>query len=273
LTSGQFKTLTSLLTSTGLAGALQQEGPYTVFAPTDTAFKTVSPETLQALAKDPDMLKEVLLYHVVEGDVSASKASKIKSAKALNGKQIDVFANDGIVMINGALVTSADIKASNGVIHVIDRVLIPPAGETNTASAEKPADIIQTAISAGQFTTLASLLEATDLTAVLQGEGPFTVFAPSDAAFAKVPADQLRALGQNPEMLKSVLLYHVVPGEVTSCQISGKQTAKTAQGQNVHIEAKNEGVRVNGAQVVQADIRASNGIIHVIDTVILPSST
>jgi len=273
LSAGEFKTLTSLLTSTGLASALQADGPFTVFAPTDTAFKTVDPAALKALANDPEALKQVLLYHVVKGEVTSTQAATVKNADALSGKSLNVFANDGVVMVNGALVTKADIKTSNGVIHVIDRVLLPPATATAEAPAAKPADIVQTAAATGQFNTLAALLEATDLTATLQGDGPFTVFAPSDAAFAKLPADQLKALGQNPELLKSILLYHVVPGEVTSCQISGNTSAKTAQGQDVKIESTTKGVKVNGAQVVQADVKASNGVIHVIDRVILPPTT
>jgi uncharacterized surface protein with fasciclin (FAS1) repeats len=125
--AGQFTTLTKLLKSAGLAGALSKPGPYTVFAPTDAAFAKVPKKTLAALGRDKAALKSVLLYHVVAGKVPASKVVGLTSAKTLNGKSVRIRTSGGNVLLNTARVTTPDVAASNGIIHVINRVLIPPA--------------------------------------------------------------------------------------------------------------------------------------------------
>lgn len=125
IAAGQFKTLASLLTKAGLAGTLQGKGPFTVFAPTDAAFAKVPKATLAALAKDKAQLRAVLLYHVVNGKVTAAKAMKLRSATTLNGKPLAIRVSGGKVLVGGATVTKADVTASNGVIHVINKVLIP----------------------------------------------------------------------------------------------------------------------------------------------------
>jgi len=123
--AGQFKTLASLLTTAGLAKTLQGKGPFTVFAPTDAAFAKVPKATLTALGKDKAKLRAVLLYHVVKGEVTAAQAMKLTSAKTLQGKALTIRVSGGKVIVGGATVTGADVMASNGVIHVIDKVLIP----------------------------------------------------------------------------------------------------------------------------------------------------
>jgi uncharacterized surface protein with fasciclin (FAS1) repeats len=133
-------------------------------------------------------------------------------------------------------------------------------------------DIVAVAQSAGQFTTLVAALQKAGLVETLQGEGPFTVFAPTDAAFAKIPKDQLDALLADREKLTAVLTYHVVPGKVTSEEITGLESAKTVEGSAIAIDASGGSVKVDDANVVQADVPASNGVIHVIDAVIVPRS-
>ena len=123
--AGQFKTLLSLATSAGLAGTLEGKGPFTLFAPTDAAFAKVPKATLAALKKDRAKLKAVLLYHVLQGRVTAAKLMKMHSAKTLNGQSLTVQVKDGKVIVGGAIVLKADVGASNGVIHVINKVLIP----------------------------------------------------------------------------------------------------------------------------------------------------
>jgi uncharacterized surface protein with fasciclin (FAS1) repeats len=125
--AGQFKTLAKLLTRAGLDGALQQPGPYTVFAPTDAAFKKVPKQTLNTLLRNKAKLKAVLLYHVVSGKVTAADVSRLSSAKTLNGKPVRIRVSGMNVFVNSAKVTTPDVMATNGVIHVINRVLIPPA--------------------------------------------------------------------------------------------------------------------------------------------------
>jgi len=131
-------------------------------------------------------------------------------------------------------------------------------------------DIVDTAVSAGTFNTLAAALKAADLIGTLKGAGPFTVFAPTDEAFAKLPKGTLEALMKDPAKLKSVLLYHVVPGKVLAGDVVKLNSAKSAQGEAISIKAVGGKVMVDSANVVKTDIMASNGVIHVIDQVMLP---
>ena len=141
-----------------------------------------------------------------------------------------------------------------------------------SAFAQSQTDIVDTAVAAGQFTTLAKALQVAGLVDTLKGPGPFTVFAPTDAAFAKLPAGTLDALLKDPAKLKQVLLYHVVAGSVPASAVIKLTSAKTVEGENVTIKVSGSTVMVNNATVVKADVMASNGIIHVIDTVLLPPS-
>lgn len=142
---------------------------------------------------------------------------------------------------------------------------------TAQASTMQEGNIVETAAAAGEFKTLASLLGKAGLAGTLQGNGPFTVFAPTDAAFAKVPEATLAALAEDKTALRSVLLYHVVQGKVTAADAADLKSAKTLNGQSVPIRVSNGDVHVGDARVTSADIPASNGVIHVIDTVLIPS--
>jgi transforming growth factor-beta-induced protein len=265
IVAGQFNTLASLLTKAGLVDTLSTGGPFTVFAPTDAAFAKVPKATLDALAENPAQLKSVLLYHVVPDRVAAADVVKLTSAKTLEGRSVAIKVVDGSVYIDKAKVTTPDVTASNGVIHVIDSVLIP-----NAAPATPAKNIVQTAIAAGQFKTLASLLTKAGLAGTLQGKGPFTVFAPTDAAFAKVPKATLAALGKDKAKLRAVLLYHVVKGKVTAAQAMKLRSAKTLQGKSLSTRVSGGKVLVGGATVTKADVTASNGVIHVINKVLIP---
>jgi uncharacterized surface protein with fasciclin (FAS1) repeats len=143
-----------------------------------------------------------------------------------------------------------------------------PQGSATSAGAKK--DIVETAVEAGQFNTLASLLKKAGLVKTLKGKGPYTVFAPTDAAFAKVPKATLDALGQDKAKLRSVLLYHVAGRKLTAAKIVKRRSVKTLNGQRVRIRVRGETVRVGGARVTTADVGASNGTIHVINKVLIP---
>ena len=265
LAAGQFTTLASLLTKAGLVDTLSSGGPFTVFAPTDAAFAKVPKATLDTLAENPAQLKSVLLYHVVPGRVAAADVVKLTSAKTLEGRSVAIKVVDGSVYVDQAKVTTPDVAASNGVIHVIDSVLIPKA-----APAALAKNIVQTAVAAGQFKTLASLLTKAGLAGTLQGKGPFTVFAPTDAAFAKVPKATLAALAKDTAKLRAVLLYHVVKGKVTAAQAMKLRSAKTLNGKPLAIRVSGGKVLVGRATVTKADVMASNGVIHVINKVLIP---
>ncbi len=265
LAAGQFDTLASLLTKAGLVDTLSTSGPFTVFAPTDAAFAKVPKATLDALAANPEQLKSVLLYHVVSGRVAAAEVVKLTSAKTLEGRSVAIKVVDGSVYVDGAKVTTADVTASNGVIHVIDSVLSPKA-----AVAAPSRSIVQTAVAAGQFKTLVSLVKKAGLAGALSGKGPFTVFAPTDAAFAKVPKATLAALAKDKAKLRAVLLFHVVKGNVTAAQAMKLRSAKTLNGKSLTIRVSGGKVSVGGATVVKANVMASNGVIHVVNKVLIP---
>jgi uncharacterized surface protein with fasciclin (FAS1) repeats len=143
------------------------------------------------------------------------------------------------------------------------------AGMHGSKTASSQGDVVDVAVAAGDFETLAAALEAAGLVETLKGDGPFTVFAPNDAAFAKIPKQDLDALLADKQKLTAVLSYHVVPGRVMAKDVAGLSSAKTVQGESIAIDTS-DGVRVDGARVIATDISASNGVIHVIDTVIIP---
>lgn len=261
--AGQFNTLVALVKAAGLVETLKGDGPFTVFAPTDEAFAKIPEATRASLLKPENkaLLTSILTYHVVPGKVMA-KDVKTGAAVTVNGQRIDLVAKDGTVTVDGAKVVAADVGATNGVIHVIDTVIMP---STQT--------VVETAVKAGTFKTLASLLQSTGLVNALSAEGPFTVFAPTDEAFAKLGAAKLAELGkpENAETLKKILTYHVVPGRVFSPIVAKGWTASSLAG--VELTSKTSGgkVTVSGATVTATDIDASNGVIHVIDTVMIPN--
>jgi uncharacterized surface protein with fasciclin (FAS1) repeats len=144
------------------------------------------------------------------------------------------------------------------------------AAPIGAANLQEKKDIVDTAVAAGDFKTLATALEAAGLVETLKGKGPFTVFAPTDEAFAKLPAGTLDSLLKDKEKLKKILLYHVVSGNVTAKDVVKLKSAKTVEGSSIKINASGGKVRVDNANVIKTDIGASNGVIHVIDTVIIP---
>lgn len=144
--------------------------------------------------------------------------------------------------------------------------------QKSAAMPEQQKNIVDTAVQAGNFKTLVTALTAAGLVDTLKGPGPYTVFAPTDEAFAKLPPGALDSLLKDKEKLKGVLLYHVVPGKVLAKDVMGMKTAKTAQGDSIAVRTVGEKVMINQAGVVKTDILASNGVIHVIDAVIMPNS-
>jgi len=259
--AGSFSTLLTALDVAGLTTALQAEGPFTVFAPTDEAFAAIAPETLTGLLADPELLTAVLTYHVVPGLFTSGDVVNLTSATTLNGKALSISVDGGTVRVDNAIVTATDIRADNGIIHVVDQVMLPEAIE----------DIIQVARGAGIFNTLLTAVEAAGLTDVLKGDGPFTVFAPTDEAFADVPMDALTALLADPQALAAVLTYHVVPGELRAAEVLATSSLTTVNGAEASISTDGEGnPRIQDAIITATDIPARNGIIHVIDRVIFP---
>ncbi len=258
---GRFETLVAALQAADLAETLAGEGPFTVFAPTDDAFAKLPEGTVEALLEDIPALTDILLYHVVDGKVLAEDVVALNDAKTLNNRYVDIRVEDGMVYINDAQVVITDIMADNGVIHVIDTVLLPP---------ESVGSIVDIAVADGRFTTLAAALEAAGLVDTLKNEGQFTVFAPTDDAFAKLPEGTVEALLEDIPTLTDILLYHVVDGKVLAADVVALQEAETLSGKNITIRVEGDKVYINDAMVILTDIMADNGVIHVIDTVLLP---
>jgi len=251
--AGNFTKLAAALTSAGLIDALKGPGPFTVFAPSDAAFAAFeleNPGVLAGLSKAA--LTEILTYHVVAGAAVASKDLKDNQIfTTLSGSPLLIDTTGG-VKVDDATVSTADVVASNGVIHVIDSIILPPTD-----------DIVATAIAAGTFTKLAEALTAANLVTTLQGKGPFTVFAPTDAAFAKLSAVPTG------EALKNVLLYHVVAGAVGSGDLKAGAVPTQLSGKSVTVSLTG-GAKINDSNVSTANILTKNGVIHVIDTVLIP---
>ena len=257
---GRFKTLTAALNAAGLVDTLKGKGPFTVFAPTDDAFAKLPKGTLETLLKPESKkaLTDILTYHVAAGSLLAADVVKMSLIDTVNGIPLKVKVDGSKVFINDAQVIITDIKTSNGIIHVIDSVILPPK------------DIVDTAVADGRFKTLVTALTAAGLVDTLKGKGPFTVFAPTDEAFAKLPAGTLTALLADKAKLSAILTYHVVSGRVMAADVVKLTSANTVNGKPVTIKVDGGKVYINDAQVIITDILTSNGVIHVIDKVILP---
>jgi uncharacterized surface protein with fasciclin (FAS1) repeats len=253
LAAGSFTQLAAALTEAELVEALKGDGPFTVFAPTDDAFDAFedeNPGVLAGLSKAE--LSGVLTYHVISGVAALSTGLKDDQVlMTLAGSPVLIDLTGG-AKIADAAITTPDIVASNGVIHVIDKIILPPSD-----------DIVSAAVAAGMFTSLAEALTAADLVTTLQGDGPFTVFAPTDDAFG--------ALGAAPtgDALKNVLLYHVVDGAVGSGDLQAGMVPTLLENQSLTVDL-DDGVKINDASVTTANIIAKNGVIHVVDTVLVP---
>jgi uncharacterized surface protein with fasciclin (FAS1) repeats len=204
----------------------------------------------------------------------AADVVTLSSADTALGAPVSISVEGETVRVNDAQVIITDIEASNGVIHVIDSVLIPPSDEEamdEGAMMEEMPDIVDIAVNDGRFSTLVTALQAADLVDTLKGEGPFTVFAPTDDAFAALPEGTLDSLLADIPALTDVLLYHVVPGKVMAADVVTLSSADTVLGQSLNISVEGETVKVNDAQVIITDIEGSNGVIHVIDAVLIPA--
>ena len=331
--TGIHDSLVAALSHAELVSALQADGPFTVFAPTDDAFVAAGIDLSTFDTEEENAtLADILLYHVVIGEVTASAVTDGMNAEALNGDDLSFTVTDGVVMVNDATVTSADVMASNGVIHVIDKVLMPPADEPAVTEADgdicynmvthtvvagasfeecmayayyedyemngqtftgcynmvthtftmvsqaeceaymwTPAvDIAMTASATTIHNSLVAALAQADLVATLQGDGPFTVFAPTDDAFAAAGIDlEVLDTDEGKAALTDILLYHVVAGEVPSSAVTDGLVAAAVNGDDLSFTV-GDSVMVNDATVVLADVPASNGVIHVIDKVLMP---
>ena len=260
--TGDHDTLVAALSHVGLVATLQGSGPFTVFAPTDDAFANAGIDIADFnTQEEKDALTNILLYHVIDSEVASSAVTDGMTATMVNGDTASFTVADGKVSIGDASVTLADVPASNGVIHVIDTVLMPPQ------------DITEIAQSTGIHNALVAAIVQADLLSTLQGDGPFTVFAPTDQAFIDAEID-LNALDtpEGKDALTNILMYHVVDGEVPSSAVTDCLETDALNSDPLSFSVGDK-VMVNDAIVTLADVPASNGVIHVIDKVLTPTKT
>merc|ERR1712011_1471 len=264
-------TLVDLAVKAGLADTLIGDGPFTVFAPSNDAFAALPAELVDTLMQDTELLKKVLLYHVVSGEVPSNAASNnikldsVEGAPLLVNLYLKSKYYNGFITINGKRVTNADNKADNGLVHFIDGVMMIPQGDLVDVLAADP-----------RFSTLVTAVKEAGLVDTVKAADAFTIFAPTNEAFAKVPEDTLNSLLADKEALSAVLLRHVAPGYLYSKGIMWAEL-ETAGGEMiasqvfrkgvVKVVSSNDGSRTV-ARVIDTDITATNGVIHAIDTVI-----
>ncbi len=264
--TGIHDSLVAALTQADLVTTLQGTGPFTVFAPTDQAFADAGIDlTTFDTDEENATLVDILTYHVVSGKVMSTDLTDGMEAAALNQDTLTFSVSSSEVKVNDAVVTLADVESSNGVIHVIDKVLMPPADPVYV-------DIPATAQSTGVHTALVAALSQANLVATLQGEGPFTVFAPTDQAFTDAGIDL--STFDTPEenaTLADILLYHVYAGAVPASAVTDGLAVTMVNGDKASFTVGTDGsVSVGDATVTSADVQTSNGIIHVIDKVLMP---
>jgi len=272
-------TLVSAVVAADLADTLSSPGSFTVFAPTNAAFASLPAGTVDSLMKPENkaQLVDILTYHhVLPEQVLAKDIQPTQAVVTVEGKALQVQKSGGAVTVGPSSsdlkkVTSADNIASNGVVHIIDGVLLPP---------QLP-NIVKLAESVKDLSTLVSALVAADLVDTLVSPGPFTVFAPTNAAFAALPDGTVDSLmkPENKAQLVDILTYHVLPAQVFAKDLDLFQAVKTVEGKSLHVQKWGGVVRVGPSleskdlkQVTAADNAASNGVVHIIDGVLLPSA-
>lgn len=280
-TNKNFSTLYSAIIAAGLADTLASaDSEFTVFAPTNAAFNAVeaaNPGTLAALLADPKgALTTILTYHVVPGRLTAADVLAAKTLKTVQGEELAVTVKNGEAYVNGAKITATDVPAKNGIVHVINGVLLPKAvteapPAPGRSEAEKGVDMSDKTIAeiavAGGFNELVKALTAAGLVDVFTKPGNYTVFAPTDEAF--------QALGDvnlTKEQLTNILLFHVVGDQLKRDQIATDDYIPTlSDGKRIVVNRDGSHIiDVSGAKLLVTDIQASNGTIHVIDSVMLP---
>merc|ERR1712241_305508 len=271
-------TLLAAVEAAGLASTVNGAGTFTVFAPNDAAFGKLPDGTVATLLKpeNKDQLKSILLKHVLPVQIKAGEIPRgTTKVKTVGGEEIEITNTGRGVSIGNANEIATDVLASNGVVHVIDTVIQTETPEPETRNTLK--SIAAVASETPSLSSLLAAVKAAGLAETLSGEGTFTVFAPTNAAFAKLPEGTISFLlkPENKKQLTNILLKHVLPVQINAGQIPrGTTKVKTVGGEEIEITNSGEGVSIKSAagnaNVIATDVFASNGVVHVIDTVIQP---
>merc|ERR1719160_1583785 len=274
-------TLVTAVVAADLADTLSSPGSFTVFAPTNEGFAALPEGTLDSLLKPENkaQLADILTYHVLPEQVLSTDLKFFQRVATVEGKNLHVLKNSAGVHVGPDLknlrkVVGADNLASNGVAHIIDGVMLPPAH----LGADKP-NIVELAQSVDDLSTLVTAVVAADLADTLSSPGPFTVFAPTNEAFAALPAGTVDSLlkPENKAQLADILTFHVLPEQVLSTDLKEYQRVATVEGKHLDVIKSRKGVFVGAdvkslKQVTGADNLASNGVAHIVNGVLLPPS-
>jgi len=266
--TGEFSTLIAALVAADLVDALDGRGQFTVFAPTDAAFAAIGYDDSNIGDLPVEALKNILLYHVAQGRRYAEDVLSSDKYRMLNG-DFAMIEFDGVdAFIDGAPIVQTDVEADNGVIHIIGGVMLPPEGDDGRTTIVDVALAVNA--DTGEFSTLIAALGAADLVGVLDGKRQFTVFAPTDAAFAAIGYDATN-IGDLPvDDLANILLYHVAPGRRYAEDVLASDQYRMFNGDFAMIEFDGVDAFIDGAPIVQTDVMADNGVIHIIGGVMLP---
>jgi len=270
-------TLVTALKAGGLVKTLSGPGPFTVFAPTNDAFDALPPGVLAKLLIPANnaSLVDVLTYHVLGAKVESRQFLDGEQLRTLESQYITIRVAGKNILINTAKVTTADVQATNGVVHIIDAVLLPPAAPPTppgppgpSPPGPSPQNIVELAQATPSLSTLVTALSAASLVKTLEGPGPFTVFAPNNDAFANLPDGVLAMLLKNIPELADLLTFHVVSGRIAAADILDGERIETVEGKYIMATVNSQGVFLNNAKVITADVNASNGVVHIIDAVL-----
>ncbi len=284
-------TLVTAVKAAGLVDTLNGDGPFTIFAPTNDAFAKIPADQLNAILADKEMLTKILTYHVVAGtQYDAAGLGGAGNLDSVEGEQLS-FGADGTT-VNDAKVLCSDVMTANATVHIIDTVLLPPSMAEPTDMALQPSgpgcasvpadgagsfagmakDPAATAASNNPLlSTLVTAVTKAGLVDTLNGDGPFTIFAPVNDAFAAIPADQLEAILADNDMLTKILTYHVIAGEkLSSADLIKAGKATTVNGAELTFGDDMGQLTVNGAKTLCMDVPTANATVHIIDTVLVP---
>lgn len=267
-----FNILKSAVVKANLATTLSGTGPFTVFAPDDKAFAASGIDNSTITSLSSDQLKDILLYHTLASKVTSAQVPAGPNAPVPTAESSNVYVtkNSKGVFVNGLKVNTPDVMATNGVIHALEAVLMPPTG-----------NIVATAQGNSDFTFLvAAVLRAsqgnTNVASVLSGEGPFTVFAPTNQAFIAAGFPSIQSIeAADPEALTAILTYHVLGARAFSSDLTEGQSIETLNGKKLAVSLTN-GATIKGvgndkaSNIIKTNLMATNGVIHVIDRVLLP---
>lgn len=278
--ASNLSTLVTAVKAADLVDTLKSAGPFTVFGPNNDAFAALPNGTVDTLLRPEGKvnLQEILKYHVVPGKFLISDLKDGQMLSTVQGEMLKVTKTNGQVMINGAEIETGDVIQSNGVAHVIKKVLLPPSEVTVGGSAMvRTQNVVTNASKATNLSTLVTAVKAAGLVETLQGPGPFTVFAPDNNAFAKLPAGTVETLvkPESKDTLTKILTYHVVSGKYLASSLKDGQVLTTVQGQTLTVSRMNDKIMLksstgNTVTITQSDVIQSNGVAHVIDSVLMP---